>query len=94
MTSRPAWQRRPIATDRQARDSVSMTTANLPAPAFGSRDLPPPHNTEAEQALLGAILVNNEAWHKIADRLKPEQFADALHARIYEACGKLIARGM
>lgn len=63
------------------------------APAIANADQPPPHNTQAEQALLGAILVNNEAWHKIADRLKPEQFADALHGRIYEACGKLIGRG-
>ena len=53
----------------------------------------PPRNYEAEQALLGALLANNEVWHRIADFMRPEFFADALHARIYEAIGRLIADG-
>ncbi|MBX6322882.1 MAG: replicative DNA helicase [Rhodospirillaceae bacterium] len=53
----------------------------------------PPHNYEAEQALLGAILVNNHVYEKVAEFLRPEHFADALHGRIYEACGRLIQRG-
>ncbi|MBV9221936.1 MAG: hypothetical protein JOY94_21155, partial [Methylobacteriaceae bacterium] len=32
----------------------------------------PPHNLEAEQALLGAILVNNDAFDRVSDFLKPE----------------------
>lgn len=44
-----------------------------------------PSNTEAEQALLGAILVNNEALHHIGDRLRPEHFLEPVHARIFEA---------
>ena len=44
-----------------------------------------PHNLEAEQALLGAILVNNEAIDRVSNFLKPEHFYDQLHARIYEA---------
>ena len=39
----------------------------------------PPHNFEAEQALLGAILVNNAAYQRVAEFLRPEHFADALH---------------
>ena len=35
----------------------------------------PPHNIEAEQALLGAILVNNAAFHRVSDFLLPEHFA-------------------
>jgi replicative DNA helicase len=31
----------------------------------------PPHNIEAEQALLGAILVNNDAFDRVSDFLKP-----------------------
>ena len=53
----------------------------------------PPANTEAEQALLGAILVNNAAYHRVAEFLLPEHFANAVHGRIYAAIGKLIERG-
>jgi replicative DNA helicase len=53
----------------------------------------PPHNLEAEQALLGAILVNNEAVDRVSSFLKPEHFFDALHARIYETASKLILGG-
>jgi replicative DNA helicase len=52
-----------------------------------------PHNIEAEQALLGAILVNNEAIDRVSTFLKPGHFYDALHARIYEAASKLILSG-
>ena len=53
----------------------------------------PPHNYEAEQALLGALLANNEVYNRVTEFLRPEHFADALHGRIYEAIGKLIERG-
>ena len=53
----------------------------------------PPHNTEAEQALLGAILVNNAAFHRVYDFLLPEHFAEGVHGRIYAAIAKLIERG-
>ncbi len=53
----------------------------------------PPHNFEAEAALLGAILNNNAAYERVSDILRPEHFADARHGRIFEACGKLIERG-
>ena len=35
-----------------------------------------PHNIEAEQALLGAILVNNEALYRVSDFLEPPHFFD------------------
>jgi len=53
----------------------------------------PPVNYEAEQALLAAILANNQAYERVADFLRPEHFADPVHGRIFEACGKLIDRG-
>jgi replicative DNA helicase len=53
----------------------------------------PPHNIEAEQALLGAILVNNSAYHRVSDFLLPEHFAQGVHGRIYAAIAKLIERG-
>lgn len=54
------------------------------------RPIPVPENIEAEQALLGAILVNNDAYHRVADFLKPEHFANAAHGRIYAVIGWLI----
>jgi replicative DNA helicase len=53
----------------------------------------PPHNYEAEQALLGAILANNRVFDKVNEFLRAEHFADAVHGRIYDAAGKLIQRG-
>ncbi len=53
----------------------------------------PPVNYEAEQALLGAILSNNNALEKVADFLQAEHFAEPVHGRIFEACRRLIDRG-
>ncbi|HKS90074.1 MAG TPA: replicative DNA helicase [Stellaceae bacterium] len=53
----------------------------------------PPANSEAEQALLGAILINNAAWGRVAEFLLPEHFANAVHGRIFTAIGKLLERG-
>lgn len=49
----------------------------------------PPHAIEAEQALLGAILVNNEALDKVAGFLEPNHFFEDVHGRIYETIVKL-----
>src|SRR6266511_720209 len=53
----------------------------------------PPANTEAEQGLLGAILINNAAHGRVAEFLLAEHFGNAVHGRIYGAIGKLIERG-
>ncbi|MEE8515396.1 MAG: replicative DNA helicase [Alphaproteobacteria bacterium] len=53
----------------------------------------PPHNYDAEQALLGAILVNNLAYGRVSEFLLPEHFANPDHGRIFDACSKLIERG-
>jgi len=53
----------------------------------------PPHNIEAEQALLGAILVNNEALDRVSSFLDPTHFFDPLHAQIFETAGRLIQAG-
>lgn len=52
--------------------------------AAGYRQLPA--NEDAEKALLGAILVNNEAIDKVVEFLRPEHFFFPAHARIFEAC--------
>lgn len=59
---------------------------------FGPRPLPP-SNVQAEQALLGAILANNKAFHSVVSFLRPEHFAYPIHARIYREAARLILRG-
>jgi replicative DNA helicase len=56
------------------------------APAY--RELP--QNIEVEQALLGAIFINNDAFHRVADFLKPNHFFEPLHGRIFEIAAELI----
>ena len=53
----------------------------------------PPQNLEAELALLGAILINNEACDRVSSFLRAEHFSEAIHARIYEAASSLIRMG-
>lgn len=45
----------------------------------------PPQNTEAEASLLGALLIDSDAVVKVADLVRPTDFYDERHARIYEA---------
>ena len=52
-----------------------------------------PHNLEAEQMLLGAILVNNDACDRVSAFLLPDHFFEPVHARIYEAASTLIRAG-
>lgn len=44
-----------------------------------------PQNIEAEEALLGAILVNPEVFTRVAENLKPESFYKPAHRNVYEA---------
>jgi len=52
-----------------------------------------PSNVEAEQALIGAVLVNNEAYYRVSDFLMPEHFHEDLHRRIFEVTSSLIKAG-
>jgi replicative DNA helicase len=53
----------------------------------------PPHNIEAEMALLGAILSNNRAFEKVSEYLRAEHLVDPRHQRIFSACARIIERG-
>jgi replicative DNA helicase len=53
----------------------------------------PPNNVEAEQALLGAILVNNDAYYRVSDFLEAVHFAEEIHRRIYDIVQSLIRAG-
>jgi len=67
-----------------------MTISQMP-PDDGMQRTPP-HNFEAEQALLGAILMNNRALERVSEFLLPEHFADPVHGRIFGACLVLTGR--
>ena len=52
-----------------------------------------PHNIEAEQSLLGAILVNNDAFYRVSVFLEPKHLFEPIHQTIYETAGSLIRAG-
>ena len=52
-----------------------------------------PHNIEAEQALLGAILINNESFDRVSGFLQAPHFFEPLHGKLFEIMGKLIGMG-
>ena len=52
-----------------------------------------PNNIEAEQAVLGALLVNNEVYDRLGAFLLPEHFYDPVHGQIYEVAGQRITKG-
>ncbi|MBR0956954.1 replicative DNA helicase [Bradyrhizobium japonicum] len=71
-------------------DSNVLKLAPEPGtPAYRSA----PHNIEAEQSLLGAILVNNDAFYRVSDFLEPKHYFEPLHQTIYETAGSLIRMG-
>ena len=49
----------------------------------------PPHNTDAEASLLGAILIDSDAIVKIADVITSSDFYDERNGRIFEAVTQL-----
>ncbi len=51
-----------------------------------------PHNIEAEQQLLGAILTNNDVYDRVASVINETHFYDPVHARIYEVAASRIAK--
>ncbi|OED14751.1 replicative DNA helicase [Burkholderia sp. A2] len=51
----------------------------------------PPHSVEAEQSVLGGLLLDNAAWDRIADFLSQGDFYRYDHRIIYEHIGRLIA---
>lgn len=52
-----------------------------------------PHDIDSEQALLGAILIRNEAYERVAKFLRGEHFYEAVHGRIYDHMASLIGEG-
>src|SRR5882757_111803 len=70
-------------------ESLARKPAEGSAPTYRAA----PHNIEAEQALLGAILVNNEALYRVSDFLEPPHFFEPIHQQIYDIARSLIRTG-
>ncbi|MDJ1017174.1 MAG: replicative DNA helicase [Paracoccaceae bacterium] len=60
--------------------------------ASGETEETVPHNIEAEQQLLGALLTNNDVYDKVAGVINQTHFYDPVHARIYEIAASRIAK--
>src|SRR5690606_16568657 len=69
-----------LATDQRF---PAMTTARVP-----------PHDLDAEAAVLSALLLDRDALDRVIDVLKPEHFYAEAHRRIYEAAVDLSSKGM
>ena len=68
-----------------------MEEVKLPNSDFNKKQ---PSNLEAEQALLGSILVNNDIIDEIANIINPTSFYDPAHTKIYEVVETLNNKGM
>ena len=53
-----------------------------------------PSNIEAEQHLLGSVLINNDIIDEIANIINYEKFYDPIHVKIYEVIENLNSKGM
>lgn len=51
----------------------------------------PPHNFDAEQALLGALLIRNDSLERVIEIVDPSHFFDPLHAQLYEVIVRLVS---
>jgi replicative DNA helicase len=54
----------------------------------------PPHSIEAEQSVLGGLLLDNTTWDQVADRVVESDFYRADHRLIFRAIRELAARGL
>jgi replicative DNA helicase len=69
------------------------STARRPLPDTVPMHRQSPHNIELEQALLGAILVNNDAFYRVSDFLEPQHFHQPIHRHLYELTDRLVRAG-
>ena len=53
----------------------------------------PPHNEDAEQSVLGAILINKNSIGLVSERIKPSDFYNEINGRIFEAMLSLYDEG-
>ncbi|MDB5988420.1 MAG: replicative helicase [Nevskia sp.] len=50
----------------------------------------PPHSIEAEQSVLGGLMLNNRAWYELADQIAEDDFYTQDHRVIFRGIGELL----
>ncbi|HZR35127.1 MAG TPA: DnaB-like helicase N-terminal domain-containing protein, partial [Nevskia sp.] len=53
----------------------------------------PPHSIEAEQSVLGGLMLNNRAWFELADQLSEDDFYTEDHRTIWRGIAELLNAG-
>lgn len=71
-------------------NEIAKISPTLPETSLGTDALP--HNIEAEQQLLGAILTNNDVFDRITMLVRAEHFYDPVHQRIFEIAAARIQK--
>jgi replicative DNA helicase len=86
---------RPGSDYPQQAFSANRNSTHLGASPIGdhapARTLP--NNIELEQAMLGAILIDNDAFHRVSDFLEPRHFFEPFHQKVYEIAASLLRAG-
>lgn len=81
-----------------ARGGSPLAAARKLSTVFGSEGASvevrvPPHDLDAEAAVLSAVMNDKMSFDKVAEFLEPEHFYSEAHRRIYEACVELARVG-
>jgi replicative DNA helicase len=72
---------------------MTLPALEIASAPNGETPLSAPHNMEAEQALLGALLYDNGAYERLTDRLQARHFYEPFHARLFAAMEEHIRKG-
>src|SRR5690606_17024340 len=86
----PALARRPGVFPAGRYPEVTIASMNTPADSQLDYLRVPPHSIEAEQSVLGGLLLDNAAWDRIADVLVEEDFYRHDHRLIWHHIARLI----
>ena len=70
-----------------ADNELNKRNDGAPVPMRGARDLP--HNVDAEQAVLGSLLIDETAFDQVATHLKTGDFYLLAHQHVFAACEEL-----
>lgn len=71
---------------------MTETVSPLEPDASAQSPRVPPHSIEAEQAVLGGLMLANDAWDRIADRVSEEDFYRRENRLLFRAIGELAER--
>ncbi len=70
-----------VVNSKQRHSSSRMTPSNVKVP---------PHSIDAEQSVLGGLMLDNRAWDQVADRLRETDFYRHEHRILFRTMGRLL----